>query len=926
MKHYITPRFVGAVRALTLLGLALACDLRFAAGQATVFTYQGRLTDNGGAAEGMYDLRFAIYDVPSGGTLLGGPVTNGPTVVSNGLFTVTLDFGAGVFTGADRWLEIGARASGGGAFVTLTPRQLITATPYAVRALTAGGVPSGAITSAMLAPGSASANLLASGVSGVGQGGVVLSEQEFASNLFNQGYVRLGKVDLVSETWRTLTNGPPLGRVQVPPRRDGAVAWTGTEMLVWGGRDSSGALNTGGRYDPATDTWTPMSTSNAPSPQLAVVAAWTGTHLIVWGNSGPVRGGRYDPATDTWLPLNETNGPSPRTEHSAVWTGTHLIIWGGASGGYVNTGARYDPVADAWSAVQTSGAPAIRGRHSAVWTGTEMIIWGGYESHGCGFLCVTGTNYNDGARYNPASNTWQPMATAGAPFNRSLHSAVWTGTEMIVWGGLAGTGGSFFAGGTNVNSGGRYNPANNQWSVAPTTTGAPTFRSRHHGHWTGSRMLIWAGANDSLGTNFTDGAQYNPANNTWSAMNNTGAPPARTGFGTVWTGTQLLVWGGESVAQPGQYPAFGHRYTPATDSWSATAPSGDPSARADHTAVWAETEMLGWGGLGNEFPLRTGGRLNPSLPPPNMWSSMAVTGGPAPRVDHTAVWTGSNAIVWGGFNGGQALNTGGRYTPANDSWSAVTTAGAPTPRGRHVAVWTGSRMVVWGGFDGTNFLAAGARYNPSANTWQAMATVNAPSARADSAAVWTGTEVIVWGGRIVSGGVTNHLDTGARYNPVSNTWQPLPATGAPVGRFDHSAVWSGGEMIVWGGETQTGHTSSGARYQSAANQWIPLSASGAPSGRSQHTAVWAGTQMIVWGGSDGTNELASGASYHPVRDLWVATTGGNAPEARQRHTAVWSGTEMIVWAGRRFDGLNNVLLDSAHAYTPARTLYLYLRP
>lgn len=907
-----------------LILLLLLCALNGQA-QGPAFTYQGRLDANTAPANGTYDLVFTIFDLPTGSGALANQ-TNFAVAISNGLFTVTLDLGLPeIFSGPDRWLEIAVRTNGGSNFTTLTPRQPITATPYAVRAQTAGSVPTGTITSAMLAPGSASANLLASGISGVASGGVVLSEQEFAPNLLNQGYVRLGKLDTVSESWRTLTNGPLLGDVQVPPRRDFAVVWTGTEVLVWGGIDlaSGGTLNSGGRYNPATDVWTPMSISNAPSPQIAPVAVWTGTNLIVWGSAGPVRGGRYNPTTDTWLPLNETNGPSPRTEHSAIWTGTHLIIWGGTSSGYLSNGARYDPATNGWSAVQSSGAPAIRGRHSAIWTGTEMIIWGGYESHSCGFLCVTGTNYNDGARYNPANNTWQSMATAGAPFNRSSHRAVWTGTEMIVWGGMAGTGGSFFMGGTNVNSGARYNPALNQWVGITSTTGAPLARNQHVAHWTGSRMLIWGGLNNTTdGAN--DGAQYNPANNTWTAMNNVGAPPARPGFGAAWTGTQLFVWGGRSSL--GEYSAIGNRYTTATDFWSTTAISGDPSTRADHTAVWAENEMIVWGGTGNEFPLRTGGRLNPFRAPTNMWSSVAVTDAPTPRVEHTAVWTGTNVLVWGGFNGPQPLNTGSRYTPSLNSWSAIATAGAPTPRGRHVAVWTGSRMLVWGGFDGTNFLANGGQYNPIANTWLGVSTVNAPTIRADATAVWTGTELIVWGGQIVSGGVTNYLDTGARYNPINNTWQALPTSGAPTGRFDHTAVWAGSEMIVWGGVTPTGRTNSGARYQLAANQWLPLSAAGAPSSRSQHTAVWAGTQMIVWGGFDGTNELATGACYQPDRDTWLTTTNSNAPSLRQRHTAVWSGAEMIVWAGRYFDGFNTVFLDSAHAYTPARTFYLYLRP
>src|SRR5882672_3459844 len=266
--------------------------------QGTTFTYQGRLNDGANAASGIYDLRFTIYDAVAASNVVAGPQTNSAVSVSNGLFTVALDFGA-VFNGAARWLEIGVRPGGSASdFTALAPRQPVSPTPYAMFATTAGTVPNGAITGNKLAAGAAVANLSAGGQSAVAGGGVLLSEQEFSSNLFNQGYVRLGKVDLVSESWRTLTNGPPLGSIQVQTRRDHASVWTGSEMFVWGGQDNSGALNTGGRYNPATDTWTPMTTSNAPSPQIAPVAAWTGTYLIVWGNSGPVRGGRYNPTTD----------------------------------------------------------------------------------------------------------------------------------------------------------------------------------------------------------------------------------------------------------------------------------------------------------------------------------------------------------------------------------------------------------------------------------------------------------------------------------------------------------------------------------------------------------------------------------------------------------------------------------------------------
>jgi hypothetical protein len=127
--------------------------------QPTAFTYQGQLQDNGSPAMGVYDLRFAIFNLSSGGTQQGGAVTSTATVVSNGLFTVVLDFG-NVFDGGARWIEIAARASGGGAFTTLNPRQPITVTPYAVRSLQ---VANGAITAQSLADGSVTADKLAPG-------------------------------------------------------------------------------------------------------------------------------------------------------------------------------------------------------------------------------------------------------------------------------------------------------------------------------------------------------------------------------------------------------------------------------------------------------------------------------------------------------------------------------------------------------------------------------------------------------------------------------------------------------------------------------------------------------------------------------------------------------------------------------------------
>ena len=74
-----------------------------------------------------------------------------------------------------------------------------------------------------------------------------------------------------------------------------------------------------------------------------------------------------------------------------------------------------------------ASVPTAREMHTAVWTGTEMIVWGGYDEY---FYPL-----NTGGRYDPSSDSWTPTSIANVPTARVIHTAVWTGTEMIVWGG-----------------------------------------------------------------------------------------------------------------------------------------------------------------------------------------------------------------------------------------------------------------------------------------------------------------------------------------------------------------------------------------------------------------------------------------------------------------------------------------------------------
>ena len=126
--------------AVLSLFTALVSQLSTAYAQGTAFMYQGQLATDGSLANGTYDVEFTLYAANMTGAPIAGPVTNSTTAVSNGLFSAMVDFGPGVFTGTNCWLDIAVRTNGSATFTELTPRQPITPTPYAIFANTANNV------------------------------------------------------------------------------------------------------------------------------------------------------------------------------------------------------------------------------------------------------------------------------------------------------------------------------------------------------------------------------------------------------------------------------------------------------------------------------------------------------------------------------------------------------------------------------------------------------------------------------------------------------------------------------------------------------------------------------------------------------------------------------------------------------------------
>lgn len=379
-----------------------------------------------------------------------------------------------------------------------------------------------------------------------------------------------------------------------------------------------------------------------------------GTYAVLANSFAPGETGPYTLTLtfvpDVWQPTSQAGAPDPRTGHTAVWTGSEMIVWGGHDGNSIakNTGARFNPETNTWTPLPTLNAPSARQGHTAIWTGTEMIIWGGISS-GPGFLVL-----GDGARYNPQTNVWTEITSVNQPSARLSHTAVWTGSEMIVWGGFSCIACTF----PELATGARYDPVNNAWA-ATALDAVASARGNHTAVWTGTRMIVWGGEIDPAGPSLVGtGAAYDPSANLWSGISATSAPPPTRCHSSVWTGSEMIVFGGQinfSLACGMSSTGTGARYVPATDTWIPIATAPVASTLAGAPAIWSGTRMITW------FESQ-GGRYDPAT---NAWSGVSSTDAPSARRNHTLIWTGSRGIVWGGEFAGP-IGTGGIYDPTSD--------------------------------------------------------------------------------------------------------------------------------------------------------------------------------------------------------------------------------------------------------------------
>jgi hypothetical protein len=315
-------------------------------------------------------------------------------------------------------------------------------------------------------------------------------------------------------------------------------------------------------------------------------AVWTGDAMLVFGGvDGSAAPASYDPDADTWTTIAE-----PPIRFSPVWTGTELVVIGGDG-----MGARLDPSVGDWVAI--TEPHALQARQSfafQVWmpsTG-EVLVWGGY---------VNGTPFTfaDGAAYDVASGSWRTVAASplGVRDAYGDSGVVWNGTRVIVHGG-----GSYH--GDRYHDAAAYDPVTDEWEMLPQcpASGYQTFSALSTGS-DGELAVFWGGnLFEGVAYNYPakDGAIWDDAVASWIAI------PAMPWGGTYdahnqgasWTdGRTVTLWGGDTFDEHGlAYMGNGSVYDVERSTWTEL-PLGGPSPRRGVVAVWTGSEAIVWGGF-----------------------------------------------------------------------------------------------------------------------------------------------------------------------------------------------------------------------------------------------------------------------------------------------------------------------------------------
>jgi N-acetylneuraminic acid mutarotase len=366
----------------------------------------------------------------------------------------------------------------------------------------------------------------------------------------------------------------------------------------------------------------------------------------------------------------------------------------------------------------------------------------------------------------------------------------------------------------------------------------------------------------------------------WSQLP-TAPIPGRTGAAAVWTGQQMLVWGGGSGSQSEELRSDGAAYDPATNRWSML-PAGPLSGRTEMASVWTGQDMFIWGGYDNDSPgsfhaTDTGALYDPST---RTWRQLP----PSPlsaRVDATALWTGTEVVVIGGQPAVTTSQLSGytdaaAYNPRTNTWRRLApTPVTPGPQVEYLeAIAASNRIYVWLAWDhflkhhghttGERFGLEMVSYDAATNRWS-MIPQSTSSPRGVNDPQWTGSEVVMPPAAPVCGfSCPVAIDVpGARFNPQTKRWTPIAAS--PDGEVDGLSFWTGEALLTFnpdtymsGGDKTTLYPGATAAWDPNRNRWTKLANAPFAGDSQNYAAVWTGSELLMWGEMSAARDVDNG--------------------------------------------------------------------
>ncbi|MDQ1502962.1 MAG: hypothetical protein QOD57_689 [Actinomycetota bacterium] len=321
---------------------------------------------------------------------------------------------------------------------------------------------------------------------------------------------------------------------------------------------------------------------------------------------------------------------------------------------------------------------------------------------------------------------------------------------------------------------------------------------------------------------------------TWREV---GPLSARQGNVAVWTGAQVLYWGGD---RPGR-PPEGAAYDPKADRWRRLSRS-PLTNRAGAAAVWTGREMVVFGGMNGAGGQSDGAAYDPVT---DHWRMIA-DGPLSGRVPLASAWTGTEMLIVGARGAGlyDGIKDAAAYDPVHDSWRDL--PALPMQINNGASVWTGSELIVYGAFldrqrgvQAADDRARGAALDPAAGHWRDLASP--PLSGQAITLAWDGTETIGW----------DHDLSSAAYDAGADTWRPLPDL--PLEARDCLPQGTAAGAVVF-----ATHCGQAAVFDPRRRAWQELPAPAT----AVDPPVWTGDGLVEWLGPSG--RAGDGTWFRPL--------------------------------------------------------------